>query len=427
MLAEPVLRASGLGKAFPRRRTIVGTVREILLGDADGDRFWAVAPLDLEIRPGEAVGIIGRNGSGKSTLLQMLCGTMEPTVGTIEARGRIAALLALGAGFHYDYTGRENAILNAAVLGLTDDQIKAKMPAIEAFSELGDYFDRPVREYSSGMFARLSFAVATHVDADVLVVDEVLAVGDYAFQRKCYAKMREFRARGGALLFVSHSAMTVVSVCERAIWLAEGQVRADGPSDAVNEAYQLDLAGLGQSAGMREKHALPDIPTDPRWQGRSLATVGAFDPDAPWHGHGGARVEQAGFRDPSGRAMEQIAGGDDVELCIRCRAERPVERPIVGFMFRDAFGQNLFGDNSFLTTVRNPPAMAAGECVTTVFRFQFPWLPKGEYFVAPSIIEGTQADHVHLHWMENALRIEVTESPVRFGVVGVPMKEATLS
>lgn len=427
MSTDPVMWASGLGKSFPRRRTVQGTIREIVLGDTGGDRFWAVAPLDLEIRPGEAVGIIGRNGSGKSTLLQMLSGTMEPTVGTIRTRGRVAALLELGAGFHHDYTGRENAILNAAVLGMTDAEITARIPSIEAFAELGEYFDRPVREYSSGMFARLSFAVATHVDADVLIVDEVLAVGDYAFQRRCYARMREFRKKGGALLFVSHSAMTVVSVCERAIWLDKGIVRADGPSDAVNEAYQLNLAGLGQAGGSGVVTELPEIPVDPRWQGRSQAIIGSFDPDAPWHGHGGARVVDVAFRDIAGTALQQIAGGDEVEMCIRCRAERAVERPIVGFMFRDAYGQNLFGDNSFLTTVRNPPAMSADETVATVFRFQFPWLPKGEYFVAPSIIEGTQADHTHLHWMENALRIEVTESPVRFGVVGVPMKEAVLT
>ncbi|MGE0230743.1 MAG: ABC transporter ATP-binding protein [Flavobacteriaceae bacterium] len=427
MLAEPVLRAAGLGKAFPRGRTVGGTAREILFGGPRGDIFWAVAPLDLEVRPGEAVGIIGRNGSGKSTLLQMLCRTMEPTVGTVRTRGRVAALLALGAGFHYDYTGRENASLNAAVLGLTEAEITARMPAIAAFSDLGDYFDRPVREYSSGMFARLSFAVATHVDADVLVVDEVLAVGDYAFQRKCYAKMREFRARGGALLFVSHSAMTVVSVCERAIWLDGGQVRADGPSDAVNEAYQLDLAGLGDSTGARAENVLPVVARDPRWEGRSEAHIGSFDDNAPWHGHGGARVTDLTFRDLDGRQLVRIRGGDEVEMCIRCHAERAVERPIVGFMFRDAYGQNLFGDNSFLATVRNPPAMASGESVTTIFRFQFPWLPKGEYHVAPSIIEGTQADHIHLHWMENALRIEVTESPVIFGVVGVPMKEISLT
>lgn len=214
----------------PRLRNLVGRTSQNYYRE-----FWALNGIDLTVAEGETVGLIGRNGSGKSTLLQIICGTLEPTAGTIQTNGRIAALLELGAGFNPEFTGRENVYLNAAVLGLGASEIKEKFPEIAAFADIGDFIDQPVKHYSSGMFARLAFAVAISVEPKILIVDEALAVGDEPFQRKCFARIEKIKHDGGSVLLVSHSASTVVSLCDRAVLLHKGERLFTGESKiAVN-------------------------------------------------------------------------------------------------------------------------------------------------------------------------------------------------
>lgn len=200
--------------------------------------FWAVKDVSFQIKKGETVGIIGRNGSGKSTLLQMICGTLTPTSGTVETRGRIAALLELGSGFNPEFSGRENVYLNAAVLGLSKQDIDKRFDAIAAFADIGPFIDQPVKAYSSGMLARLAFAVAVEVDPDVLVIDEALSVGDMAFQEKSFTRMKRIRDAGTSILFVSHSPSAVRNFCDRAIWLDTGHMRAIGERLSVCDQYQ---------------------------------------------------------------------------------------------------------------------------------------------------------------------------------------------
>lgn len=200
--------------------------------------FWAVKDVSFQIKKGETVGIIGRNGSGKSTLLQMICGTLTPTSGTVETRGRIAALLELGSGFNPEFSGRENVYLNAAVLGLSKQDIDQRFDAIAAFADIGPFIDQPVKAYSSGMLARLAFAVAVEVDPDVLVIDEALSVGDMAFQEKSFTRMKRIRDAGTSILFVSHSPSAVRNFCDRAIWLDTGHMRAIGERLSVCDQYQ---------------------------------------------------------------------------------------------------------------------------------------------------------------------------------------------
>ncbi len=423
----PRLFANGLSKRFMRADTPIQALTNLLFGRTDGEPFWALRSLDLAIGSGESLGVIGRNGSGKSTLLQLLMGTLTPTTGSVTVHGRVAGLLELGAGFKPDFTGRENAALNAASLGLSAREIAERMPAIEDFADIGDYIDRPVREYSSGMYARLAFSVAIHVDADVLVVDEILSVGDSEFQHRCHAWMRQFRARGGTLVFVSQDALLMASLCTRAIWLDKGHVRASGPSDDIASAYR--------SAMLASSHAAIEVETavggrgddEARFDSPARVTAGTFRPHAPQHGQGGARVVGVDWRVPDGDVVTDFEGGDEVELRIHCRAERTLTQPIIGFILRDSRGQNLFGDNSFLATAQNPPQVGPGGQVTAVFRFRFPYLPMGNYQLAPSILEGTQDAHVHLHWIEEAMLLRVTASPVEFGLVGVPMLRAGLA
>lgn len=426
-MSQPCLVATGLGKRYLCDVSPLQHLSNALFDRGIGTPFWALQAMDLAIGAGESLGVIGRNGSGKSTLLQLLMGTLTPTTGTVSVRGRVAGLLELGAGFNPDFTGRENAALNAANLGLSAREIAARMPAIEAFAEIGDYIDRPVREYSSGMYSRLAFSVAIHVDADVLIVDEILSVGDSEFQHRCRAWMRQFRARGGTLVFVSQNALEMASICERAIWLDHGKVVAEGPSDEVAAAYQAALLGPHKAAGMVEAAVGGAAADTARFARPMRVAAGPFRAMAPQHGAGGARIVGVEWQQPGGGVVQAFEGGNEIELRISVRAEAVLQRPIIGFIFRDSRGQNLFGDNSFLATAEDPPRVEPGEQISAVFRLRFPYLPQGTYQLAPSILEGTQADHVHLHWMEEAMEIRVTESPVEFGLVGVPMIHATLA
>jgi ABC-type polysaccharide/polyol phosphate transport system ATPase subunit len=205
--------------------------------------FWALRDFSLTVQPGETVGIIGRNGSGKSTLLQLVCGTSTPTTGTIDMEGRVAALLELGAGFNPEFTGRENVGLNAAVLGVDLALIESKFDEIAAFADIGEFIDQPVKTYSSGMLVRLAFAVAIHVEPRVLIVDEALSVGDFAFQNKCVRKLRQMRESGVTLFFVSHDLNIVQTICDRVIWLDHGEIKASGGAAAVCQEYQIFMLG----------------------------------------------------------------------------------------------------------------------------------------------------------------------------------------
>lgn len=205
------------------------------------DEFWALRDINFEVKKGETVGIVGRNGSGKSTLLQIICGTLTPSHGHVERRGRVSALLELGSGFNPEFTGRENVYLSGSILGLSKDEIDARFDKIAAFADIGQFIDSPVKHYSSGMFARLAFSVVVHVDPEILIVDEILAVGDAAFQRRCLSKFYEIRDRGCTILFVSHDQYQVKSVCQRALYLDHGRQRLFGPAGRVIDAYMVDM------------------------------------------------------------------------------------------------------------------------------------------------------------------------------------------
>src|SRR5256712_2527399 len=232
-------RAEHLSKTYKLRRERGRTLKETFLRQyAPAEQVEPLPDVSFTVEPGGSFGVVGANGSGKSTLLKLLAGTAKPTSGALEVTGRVSALLEIGAGFHPDFSGRENAYLNGSLLGLSRSEMASNMPAIEEFAELGRFFDAPVKTYSSGMYARLGFAVAVHVDPEILLVDEVLAVGDAYFQHKCFAKINEFREREKTIFFVSHDLSAVQALCHRAIALQEGRVLADGEARYVIEQYQ---------------------------------------------------------------------------------------------------------------------------------------------------------------------------------------------
>jgi lipopolysaccharide transport system ATP-binding protein len=254
-MTEIAISLKNVSKCFKRYAHPAERLKELLMPHKSrADEFWAVRDISLEIPQGKTIGIVGRNGSGKSTLLQMIAGTLTPTSGEVQVNGRVAALLELGSGFNPEFTGRQNVFFNGRLMGLNQQEIEARYDDIAAFAEIGDFIDQPVKTYSSGMFVRLAFAVATSVDPDILVVDEALSVGDEAFQRKCFARIQKIKDKGGTILFVSHSASSVVSLCDSAILMDRGELLlVNHPKLVVTKYQELIYAPVDKTQELREE------------------------------------------------------------------------------------------------------------------------------------------------------------------------------
>lgn len=323
-----VIRLDGVSKRFTVRKDSSLKERIVTFGRA-GRRFrqdfWALSDVGLEIRAGATIGLIGHNGSGKSTLLKVIGGIIQPTSGSVQQRGRIAALLELGAGFHPDLTGRENVYLNAAVLGLSREETTANFRSILEFSGVGDFIDTQVKFYSSGMYVRLAFAIAVHTDPDILLVDEVLAVGDEQFQRKCLDKIEEFQKQGRTIIIVSHALDQIESLCDRVILMHRGRMAFDGMPDLAIERFRelLEENAVGQ--------ARPDQVS------RSVEV---------------ARVE---VLSAAGTPLTRMGIGDDFTVRIHLAVEKPVERWLLGFSIDTAGGQMALASNSDVLAIDLPP------------------------------------------------------------------------
>ncbi|MGH9368538.1 MAG: polysaccharide ABC transporter ATP-binding protein [Thermoanaerobaculia bacterium] len=295
------IRAEEISKTYRLYDRPVDRLKEILLRRPRHHDFPALSGVSFELPAGGALGIIGENGAGKSTLLKIVAGTAHPTSGSVERKGVVASILELGMGFHPEFTGRENARMNAALLGLTAADLRRRLPEIREFAELGEFFDRPVRTYSSGMALRLAFAVATHVDADVLIVDEALAVGDGYFQKKSIDRITDFHKRGGTLLFCSHALYYVALLCDRALWLREGRIAAAGPALSVVRAYE---------AFLQEKE-------------RRFTFEEPIAPEAPTNGRRPARFTEVFVHDGSGYPRAEFASGETVALDLCFESDDP--------------------------------------------------------------------------------------------------------
>ncbi len=399
--------------------------------------FWAIKDVSFELKKGETVGIIGRNGSGKSTLLQMICGTLSPTGGSVETRGRIAALLELGSGFNPEFTGRENVYMNASVLGLSNEEIDTRFNDIVAFADIGDFIEQPVKTYSSGMMVRLAFAVIAHVDADILVVDEALAVGDAFFTQKCMRYLRGFMKKG-TVLFVSHDTGSIRNLCNYAVWLEKGQVIQEGAPKEVCELYLEAFyeAQQGKSSTTKLKaFKKPDdsLPVkDQRLEFintsnlRNDLQIFEFAPDAPSFGKGGAQIQHVYLLDENEHPLAWIVGGEKVTLRVIVHAHKDLDSPIVGFYVKDRLGQNLFGDNTFLTYREQPVLCLEGQEIQANFSFYMPLLPAGEYSIAIAIANGTQEVHEQHHWIHDAVFFRSESSSVASGLIGIPMLDVKL-
>lgn len=412
--------------------------------------FWALRDVTFNVDKGDCVGIIGRNGAGKSTLLQIITGTLAPSSGSVFIRGRVAALLELGSGFNPEFTGRENVYLNASILGLTRQETDERFADIEAFADIGDFIDQPVKSYSSGMVVRLAFAVVAHVDADILIIDEALAVGDAFFTQKCMRFLRSFMA-SHTVLFVSHDTAAVNSLCNRAILMEKGGIKQAGSPKEVTETYLKDMyeslqgastvmaADAGETAKPAETPApeqarnVPENYRDMRADIINSSTlrndiqVFAFNEQSAAFGLGGINITSACVLDAEGRPLSWIVGGEPVALEVRLRANKDVFSPIVGFYLKNRYGQNIFGDNTFITYRERPRRFLSGQNFLARFSFVMPILEAGDYSFSIAVAEGTQTEHIQHDWKHDALLLKSVTTSCVTGLVGIPMREITLA
>jgi lipopolysaccharide transport system ATP-binding protein len=404
----PVVTTTGLGKCYhiyprPQDRLRQFFARE---GKRYYREFWALRDVDLQVFHGETLGIVGRNGAGKSTLLQLIAGTLKPTTGTVQIDGRVTALLELGSGFHQDFTGRENVFLAGAILGLDREQMNERMERIEAFADIGDFLDRPVKTYSKGMFARLSFSVYANLDPEVFIVDEALAVGDARFRHKCMYRFRQMQDQGVAILYVSHDAASMKHMCSRVAWIDRGKLVQVGDPSVVVDAYLNDLfhgstRGPSNAAGARSDEG---IRGDDDLGSRECSFVAAE------------------LLDAKGNRTDHLTAGDECELRLAVRNESldPKGDPmLVGFSVSNLRGIAITGTHTLANKVRLTTP-APGERLTVHFRFKLPILAPGSYAISVTTTTLDAAGQTHLcHLVPNAITFQTSHTEKVFGLLGL--------
>ena len=389
--------------------------------------FWALKNVSFEIKKGETVGIIGRNGSGKSTLLQMICGTLNPTSGRIETRGRIGALLELGSGFNPQFTGRENVYMNAAVLGLSRCEVDARFDDIAAFAGIGEFIDQPINTYSSGMVVRLAFAVQSQVDPDILIVDEALSVGDAKFQAKCFERLRRLKENGTTILLVTHSSEQIVTHCSNAILLEDGEVCQQGDPRAVVNRY-LDLlfgtkkeaADLLPLADSADKAGIPEI--ESALAGRIENRPNYNKHEYRW-GSGAAQIVDCMIVSNKKSDVVKIEAGDSIDVYVKARFIRAIQNAIFGLTIKTPDGVTIFGANSRDWGERGQcRSFCDGE--ETVVRFSIGMnIAAGEYLLSLGIAEESKADGeiIPLDRRYDSIYMLVHGKPIHSGLARLPV------
>ena len=369
--------------------------------------FWALRDVSFDVRRGETFCVIGENGSGKSTVLQICAGILAPTNGTAVSHGRVAALLELGSGFNPEFSGRDNVYLNGAILGLSTKDMDRRFPEIEAFAEIGDFINQPVKTYSSGMAVRLAFAVAIHVDPEILLVDEALAVGDVYFRQRCMRKVHELRGRGITILFVSHATGDVKALGDRAMWLEKGVVKALGKTDLVVAQYLAAMSEKDRAYQLHEQASeLP--PADAHWPVPEEIVEEIPNID---HRFGDGRAEIIGIAvlTAEGSRVASLQPHSTIVVRISVRAKEQLDRPIVGFMFRNHLGVDFAGTNTARERQDLPP-MTAGEVCTVDFYLELPALYASSFSFSPAIANGSLEHYSMCDWIDNAVVLQMEKS-----------------
>ena len=441
----PVISLKGVTKTYaiwdnPSAR-LFAAVRQMVGANqsASGRQFTAVRDVSLDLLPGECLGIVGRNGAGKSTLLQMIAGTVQPTSGSVTVRGRVAALLELGSGFNPDFTGRENVVMNASVLGLSKTEIEAKYDSIVEYSGIREFIDQPVRTYSSGMTLRLAFAVCVHVDADILIIDEALAVGDARFQFKCHATLDAMRKEGRTIIFVSHDTNAVKRMCNSAVLLERGEVLFKGaPNDVTNVYTKLITSPHGVEGIRDDLEVLKNQPPseapaetaapnpapmltaslDGGGSGAELlveerAHQQISDKEYSYGGEQG-RITSVLLTDESGQPRLSFVSGSQIRVRITCAATVEIQDPIYALTLKDVRGQEIYGNNTYFQN-QTPPAVAPGASVEATFSVQLNVQP-GVYFISLGWVRLVNAEVQVIHRRYDVLRFDVMPRDRSFGL-----------
>ena len=381
--------------------------------------FWALKDVSFEVKKGETIGIIGRNGCGKSTLLQLICGTLNPTSGSVQTNGRVAALLELGSGFNPEFTGRENVYMNGAVLGLSKEEIDARFNDIAVFADIGDFIEQPIKTYSSGMVVRLAFAVAINVDPDILVIDEALAVGDMRFQQKCFRKMRSFKEKGKTIIFVTHDTGAVISFCERAIWLKDGSIHRSGMSEDVVKKYIsymiYDLETVEKEDKNSQDQKICEInPIDIENKDKYDDSISWFQSIA-WDdvsqcesfGEGGAKITHVAFyNNITWEKVSVLEGGETVSFFVKLDVLKKIDSPGIGVRLTDRHGNHIFSITSYVDQFELGK-FAVGKRVIKV-TFHFPFIFNGDYSITTALSDGSQVNHTQEHWVNDACIVKVS-------------------
>jgi len=404
------IRIEGLSKRYAIYQSPLERLKHVIAPcrKKGFSEFSALTDIDLTIKRGETCAIVGRNGSGKSTLLQILCGTLRGTSGRVEINGRVAALLELGAGFNGDFTGRENVYMNGAVLGLSRAEIEARFSEIEAFAEIGDFINQPVRTYSSGMYVRLAFAVAIHVDPQILIIDEALAVGDSRFQAKCLNRIKNMQAEGVTILFVSHDVGAVRTLCERALWLDNGKVRMLGDAFSVTAQYnqflfETEEIGDISRASPTSVEASEEQSLQPEKDSITEDTLELMSRHRPinhWGSHVGSILE-VGMYDARGEYASVFVAHEDIEVRVKVRIPRNVDRTTlsVAFSLKDLRGTDLIVSTTW--DQRKIDYRQAGDVVLVRFKIQNR-LNNGSYLLAVALEDRAGVMPQYYEYIEGA-------------------------
>ena len=447
-IREVAIEVISLGKAYRKYERKRDAIKSLVTNSTTGlSEKWAVRKIEFQLAKGESMGIIGMNGSGKSTLLQMICGTIKPTEGIVKTKGKISALLELGSGFNPEFTGIENIYLNAAIQGMSKKEVEERMNMILEFAGIGDAIMEPVKTYSSGMIVRLAFAVMANIDADILIIDEALAVGDSLFTQKCMRYIQRIR-RDKALIFVSHDANTILSLCDRAVLLKKGRIKKMGSPKEVIEEYtrdiqnQLEEDSNNEFSWSREEQntAINEENIEAykrRWQDYRMKAIERTknknnieivstkqeDLNNEDINNGDATIKEVKLMNVE-RKIEtnQIEGGEVCLLRIRVKCNDDIKNPIVGFILKNSRGLVLLGDNTLnALTGDRIEKVESGKEINVNFMFTMPLLPKDKYSVTASVASGNNLNHRIIHWVNDIIMLESRNQSLNTGLAGVAM------
>jgi len=399
---EIVVSARGIGKCYRLFDKPSDRLKHQFygrFGRVYGREFWALRGVSFDLKKGEAVGIVGRNGSGKSTLLQIIAGIIEPTEGSVRVEGRVSALLELGSGFNPEYTGQQNVFLSGGILGIEQEEMEKRYDAIAAFADIGEFINQPVKLYSSGMYARLAFSVAISVDPDILIVDEILAVGDYGFQQKCVARMRQLRENGLTLVYVTHDTNAVRSICDKGLFLNDGSPVYWGDTDEAVSEY---LGYLRQLANQDTVSARGDIPKPRKLETEVFGFLR--------YGTGHAQIEKVETRNTQDEVSNAFMIGETIHILVFYKSFSAVDNFSVSFLIRDNTGVDLMGTTTFDERISLPP-LSVGSQGAVRFSFQNVLKP-GNYGISVALNMISQRDY------SDNITLDMVEACTTFLTIG---------